>query len=50
MQYEVFVNLNPLKPAVFKVYAYKRKDLAEQLLQCAKNLKLQAFTIGRRIS
>lgn len=50
MKYEVFINLNPLTPAQFKVYAYKRKELAEQLLQCAKNLKLQAFVIYRRIS
>jgi len=49
MSYEVFVNLNPLTPSVFKVYVYKRKDLAEQLLQCAHNLKLSAFVIYRRI-
>lgn len=50
MSYEVFINLNPEKPAVFKVYAYKRKELAEKLLQCAHNLKLSAFVIYRRIS
>lgn len=50
MSYEVFINLNPATPAQFKVYVYKRKDLAEQLLQCAHNLKLSAFVIYRRIS
>ena len=49
MQYEVFINLNPNKPSVFKVYSYKRKDLAEKLLQCAHHLKLSAFVIYRRI-
>ena len=49
MQYEVFINLNPGTPAQFKVYTYKRKDLAEQLLQCAHHLKLSAFVIYRRI-
>ena len=49
MQYEVFINLNPLTPAQFKVYTYKRKDLAEKLLQCAHHLKLSAFVIYRRI-
>lgn len=50
MSYEVFINLNTATPAQFKVYVYKRKDLAEQLLQCAHNLKLSAFVIYRRIS
>ena len=50
MQYEVFINLNPATPAQFKVYAYKRKELAEKLLQCAHHLKLSAFVIYRRIS
>ena len=49
MQYEVFINLNPGTPAQFNAYTYKRKDLAEQLLQCAHHLKLSAFVIYRRI-
>ena len=49
MKYEVFINLNPNTPAQFKAYTYKRKDLAEKLLQCAHSLKLSAFVIYRRI-
>ena len=50
MSYEVFINLNPNTPSAFKVYTYKRRDLAEKLLECAHNLKLSAFVIYRRIS
>lgn len=46
MRYEVFVALNPLEPSVFSVLKHKRRDIAEQVLQCAKNLGLPCFVIG----
>lgn len=46
MRYEVFVAMNACEPSVFSVLKHKRRDIAEQVLQCAKNLGFTAFIIG----